>query len=141
MHAFTPCSFIDCFLSKMSDDQLPSMSSIHRSIQLIILFGCWKMTRNGIENGIWKLLCQFQFDLFCPRDWDSIDFPVFGVRNVFWHGCLIVLWKTYWGFLFVCYLAGWNCSRLPIILLLIAILSVEAQQWGLCSPFLAFVRC
>lgn len=36
MQAFTPCSFIDHFLSKIRDDQNPSPNSISRSIQLIL---------------------------------------------------------------------------------------------------------
>ncbi|PON84773.1 Cyclin [Trema orientale] len=36
LQAFTACSFIDYFLSKVSDNQLPSVSSIGRSSQLIL---------------------------------------------------------------------------------------------------------
>jgi cyclin D1/2/4 len=36
MQAFTPCSFIDYFLSKINNVQLPSTLSISRSVQLII---------------------------------------------------------------------------------------------------------
>ncbi|XP_062006339.1 cyclin-D2-1 [Rosa rugosa] len=36
MQAYTPCSFIDYFLSKISDDQHPPTSSISRSLQLIL---------------------------------------------------------------------------------------------------------
>ncbi|GKV23497.1 hypothetical protein SLEP1_g33212 [Rubroshorea leprosula] len=36
MHAFTPCSFIDYFLSKIGDDHHPSPTSISRSVQLIL---------------------------------------------------------------------------------------------------------
>lgn len=36
MQAFTPCSFIDYFLCKINNVQLPSTLSISRSVQLIL---------------------------------------------------------------------------------------------------------
>ncbi|KAL9463994.1 hypothetical protein AB3S75_001738 [Citrus x aurantiifolia] len=35
MQCLTPCSFIDYFLTKVNDDQLPSATSIFRSVQLL----------------------------------------------------------------------------------------------------------
>lgn len=36
MQAYTPCSFIDHFLKKINDDEVPSWPLITRSIQLIM---------------------------------------------------------------------------------------------------------
>lgn len=53
MRALTPCSFIDYFLSKLTNGEHPTNSSISRSIQLIV----------GTTRGTPQIL--FQCLVFC----------------------------------------------------------------------------
>lgn len=48
MQAYTPCSFIDYFLSKINDDKHPLTSSISRSVQVIL----------GTIRGLFLTMCS-----------------------------------------------------------------------------------
>ena len=64
MQAFTPCSFIDYFLSKVNDHKYPSRSLISGSIQLIM---------NTIKG---ESLCVYKY-MIC-------FVPYFAVKDLKW---------------------------------------------------------
>lgn len=60
MQAYTPCTFIDYFMRKMYLDEIPSMRSVSRSIQLIISTtkGYAFTTLSTFRYG-WNLCCSY----------------------------------------------------------------------------------